>query len=237
MEAVFPVAVLAEVAEGAGKMNIFAVYKPKGPTSHDVVNAVRRATGEKRVGHAGTLDPLARGVLVVAVGRDATKQLASIVAKEKEYIADICLGMTSTTDDEEGEKTPVTSPHPSRETVEKIVQVYYGEILQTPPAFSAIKLKGQKAYERARKGKEVHLEPRRVTINEIEILAFAWPHLRLRVVTGPGVYIRALARDIGSDLGCGAYLADLERTRVGAFTKEGAVPLSNLSGSEPAKVA
>lgn len=218
-------------------MNIFAVYKPKGPTSHDIVNAVRRATGVKKVGHAGTLDPLARGVLVIAVGREATKQLAEVVAKEKEYIADIRLGITSTTDDEEGEKTTVTAPQPHRKAIENILKSYKGDILQTPPAYSAIKQKGQKAYERARKGDEVHLEPRKVHVKDIEVLDYEWPRLRLRVVTGPGVYIRALARDIGCDLGTGGYLTDLERTRIGAFTKENAVLLSDISGCVGAKKA
>ncbi len=127
-------------------MEIFAVYKPKGPTSHDVINRLRKETGVKKIGHAGTLDPLASGVLVVGVGREATKQLGQIVKKEKEYIAKIRLGMTSTTDDEEGQKKEVkVSKIPNFEEVEQAVSKFEGEILQTPPIYSAIKIKGQPA--------------------------------------------------------------------------------------------
>lgn len=198
---------------------ILAVYKPKGPTSHDVIDQLRRRTGVKKIGHAGTLDPLASGVLVVGIGREATKKLGEVVKKEKEYIAKIKLGETSTTDDEEGEKKKIQiSKKPNYKKVEEAVSKFEGEILQTPPIYSAVKVKGTEAYKLARKGQIPKLEPRRVEIKEIEILKYEWPYLKLRVVTGPGVYIRALARDIGQALKTGGYLADLERTRVGDFT-------------------
>lgn len=207
---------------------IFAVYKPKGPTSHDIIDKLRKKTGVKKIGHAGTLDPLASGVLVVGVGREATKQLGNIVKKEKEYLAKIRLGMTSTTDDEEGEKVVVVALSNAKRLlkvpeVEKAVLKFRGEILQTPPIYSAVKVKGKEAYKLARKGQTPKLKPRKVLIKEIEILNYKWPYLKLRVVTGPGVYIRALARDIGKTLKTGGYLAELERTRVGDFTKENAV--------------
>lgn len=203
------------------KKGIFIIYKPKGPTSHDIIAKIRRLTGEQRVGHAGTLDPLARGVLVVAVGREFTKQLSGIVGKEKEYLAVIRLGANSITDDAEGEKIPVAvNKKPNAAAVKKITMKFMGMVWQLPPAFSALKIKGQPAYKLARQGKAPKLKKRRVEIKEIEILKYKWPNLRLRVVTGPGVYIRALARDIGAKLKTGGYLADLERTRVGEFTKD-----------------
>lgn len=208
---------------------IFAVYKPVGPTSHDVVNRVRRATGERRVGHAGTLDPLASGVLVVAVGRESTRQLSAIVESEKEYLAGIRLGESSTTDDAEGDKLdgPTIEP-PSEEKIRKILEKFVGEIEQVPPAFSAIKVGGKTAYKLARQGKSVELKARTVSIKEIELLRYEWPELEIKVVTGSGVYIRSLARDIGQALGTTAYMSSLERTRVGQFKKDQAIPLDKL---------
>lgn len=202
---------------------IYAVYKPKGPTSHDVINQLRRETGVKKIGHAGTLDPLASGVLVVGIGREATKQLASVVKKEKEYLAKIRLGMTSTTDDDEGVKTEIkiVGKIPTLGEIKKTVAKFQGEINQTPPVYSAVKVKGKAAYKLARQGQTPKLKPRKALIKEIEVLKYRWPYLELRVVTGPGVYIRALARDIGEKLEVGGYLADLERVRVGDFVSEG----------------
>ncbi|MBU0648556.1 tRNA pseudouridine(55) synthase TruB [Patescibacteria group bacterium] len=202
---------------------IFAVYKPKGPTSNDVLNIIRKNTGIKKVGHAGTLDPLACGVLVVGVGREATKTLSEAVKKEKEYEAVIRLGITSTTDDGEGEKQEIKCKKPSTAQVREAVKPFVGNILQVPPPFSAIKVKGREAYKLARRGQKVELKPRPVQIHDLKILKYEWPYLSLRLVTGPGVYVRSLARDIGQSLGTGAYLYELERTRVGDFTKEKAV--------------
>jgi tRNA pseudouridine55 synthase len=179
---------------------------------------LKQRLGERRVGHAGTLDPLARGVLVVGIGRSATRMLSTYVAKEKEYIAVIKLGMTSTTDDEEGDKQQMTNYQiPDVKRIKNVLREFIGEIMQVPPRYSAVKIKGKEAYKRARKGEIVHLTPRRVFVKDIEIRKYHWPFLTLRVVTGPGVYIRALARDLGKILGCGAYLSDLERVRVGDF--------------------
>ncbi|MDD5566826.1 MAG: tRNA pseudouridine(55) synthase TruB [Patescibacteria group bacterium] len=209
--------------------SIFGIYKPAGPTSHDIIDRIRRITGIKKVGHAGTLDPLAKGVLVVGLGREATKQLAKVVTKEKEYLATVQLGEESTTDDAEGEKTKMAFDRfPIAEEVRAALEKFRGEILQTPPIYSAIKIKGRAAYKYARQGQAVRLEPRPVLIKKIELLDYNWPELKIKVVTGPGVYIRSLARDIGKNLSTGGYLKELERIRVGEYRKEGAISLREL---------
>lgn len=200
---------------------IIAVWKPAGISSYGIISRIRRMSGIRTVGHAGTLDPLARGVLVVGIGRTATRSLADEVRKEKEYVAVVRLGVTSSTDDEEGEKTVVpVAVRPSREAVDAAVRQFVGEIMQVPPVYSALKIKGKPAYAYAREGKNVTMAARPVTVKEIEVLSYEYPDVRVRAVTGPGVYVRSLARDIGAALGTGAYMADLERTRVGEFTKE-----------------
>lgn len=223
--------------------SIVGIYKPKGITSHDVIVKVRKFTGEKRVGHAGTLDPLASGVLVIGIGREATKRLSIEVQKEKEYLAKIKLGEESTTDDEEGIKTisnfqfsmtnqlqneNTNYKIPSLDEVQKTLSKFVGKIEQVPPQFSALKVKGQTAYKLARKGKKIELQPRIVEIKEIELVFYEYPFIHLRVVSGPGVYIRALARDLGRVLKTGGYLAGLERTRVGEFTKEKAYTIEKF---------
>lgn len=208
---------------------ILAIYKLKGPTSNQLLTQVKKITGIKKVGHAGTLDPLASGVLVVALGRQSTKKISEMVKKEKEYIAKIKLGSNSTTDDEEGEKTDwEIKKIPTLIGIKKIIKKFVGKISQVPPIYSAIKISGQEAYKLARKGKTVELKPREVEIKSIKLLNYHWPFLEIQVVTGPGVYIRSLARDLGRDLNTGGYLKELERTRVGDFTKDQAVELSKL---------
>lgn len=198
---------------------IIGIYKPKGPSSFSMIYKLRKIFNVKKIGHAGTLDPLADGVLVVAVGRGATKQLTGLIKKEKEYLATIKLGVTSTTDDEEGEKTEkVDSIVPSEESVKEVLKCFIGAIDQVPPIFSALKINGKPAYKYARAGKELKMESRKVLINEIELIKYDWPELVVRVDCGSGVYIRSLARDIGAKLGVGAYMSDLTRTRVGDFT-------------------
>ncbi len=208
---------------------IIAVWKPKGPTSHDVVQKIRRITGIKKVGHAGTLDPLAEGVLVVGIGRQATKKLGAIVQKIKEYEALIKLGENSETDDAEGRKEKIIiTQKPSQSEILQILKKFKGRISQIPPKYSAIKLRGQVAYKKARKGESFELKSRTVEIKSIKLESYKWPYLKIKVITGPGVYIRALARDIGRELKTGAYLYRLSRTRVGNFKKEKAVRLSKL---------
>ena len=200
---------------------IFGLYKPKGITSQKAVKIVKSFYGGEKVGHAGTLDPLAEGILVIGVGREATKKLGSIVEKEKEYFATIKFGETSTTDDAEGGKSVRTVRNvPDVEIVRDVIQSFVGRFKQMPPTYSAVKVRGQEAYKRIRRGESFTLGVRDVEIKEIEILKYAWPYLKMRVVTGPGVYIRSLARDIGEKISVGAYLSALERTRVGQFTKE-----------------
>ena len=208
---------------------IFPIWKPKGPSSNQVLEELRKITGVRKIGHAGTLDPLASGVLIVGIGKKATKRLKEFIGKEKEYLAQIRLGIESTTDDEEGEKRkiPVSQP-PTLEEIEKTLACFVGEISQTPPLFSAVKVKGVEAYKLARKGQIPKLKPRKVLIKKIEILNYQWPDLWLRVVTGPGVYIRSLARDLGKKLKTGGYLKNLKRTRVGSFSKEKALTLSQF---------
>jgi len=210
---------------------VIAVYKPVGPTSAQIVALVKKISGVKKVGHAGTLDPLARGVLVIGIGRAATRKLGEIVGEKKEYLATVKLGAESTTDDAEGEKTKLKIKNkPALGEIKKITAEFIGRIEQTPPIFSALKIKGRRAYRLARLGKNFTLPPRPVEIKKIKILSYRWPYLKLKVVTGPGVYIRALARDLGNELGVGGYLYALERTRVGRFTKQKAVAIKNLAG-------
>lgn len=211
---------------------IFGIYKEKGPTSFRVIAEIRRITGVKTVGHAGTLDPLASGVLVVAIGRENTRKIDEYVGREKEYIAKIKLGYESSTDDEEGEKKIVnTALHPSFETIADAINKFIGEIDQVPPIYSAIKSGGRRLYKLARQGETaetVEIKPRKVLIKNIEILRYNYPELELKVITGKGVYIRSLARDIGRIMRTGAYLADLERTRVGEFTKENSITVEEF---------
>ncbi len=207
---------------------IFAVWKPKGPTSHDIVDQIRRAMGEYRVGHAGTLDPLASGILVIATGK-STKLLGRLVDKDKEYIAKVKLGEYSSTDDTEGEKTRVkNAPRPKRSGVLNALSKFVGEIDQIPPTYSAVKIAGQRAYQLAREGKAPNLKPRRVLVKEIRLISYKWPYLKFRAMTGPGVYIRALARDIGQMLGSGGYLTELKRVRVGDFRKGDCISIQDL---------
>ncbi len=203
------------------KGKIFAAWKPKGPTSAEFLNRLKKKIGARKVGHAGTLDPLASGILVVGVGRAATKQLNMAVGEEKEYLVKIKLGMRSTTGDEEGKKEVVEREHfPGIEHIEKVLRSFIGMVDQVPPAYSALKIKGTPAYKLARRGKTPEMNPRRVKIFSIGIISYDPPYLELKVVTGPGVYIRSLARDIGDALGVGGYVADLTRTRVGKYTRE-----------------
>ena len=213
---------------------ILNINKPSGITSHDVVDEVRRITGEQRVGHAGTLDPFATGVLVVAVGRANTKKLGEITKNtKKEYIALLGLGKTSTTGDPEGIITITASPEQlktiTEKDVTKSIQKFLGEITQTPPPYSAIKIQGTPAYKLARKGKHINMPDRKITIHELELLEFTPPFVKLRILCSSGTYIRSLGQDIGKALGVGAYLKGLTRTRVGDYTIEKSITLKDLS--------
>jgi len=209
---------------------IFAVNKPVGITSHDVVDIVRKKTGIRRVGHGGTLDPLASGVLVIAVGRENTKRLDEFVKGEKEYIATIFLGANSTTDDEEGEKQNVNIKiKPLISKIQEMSNLFIGKIMQTPPIYSSVKILGKPSHRRVRNGENIKLEPREVFIEDIEILEYDYPILRLNVTTGSGVYIRSLARDLGKKLGTGGYLKALIRTRVNNFMLSEAIDIEKIT--------
>ncbi len=201
---------------------ILYIDKPKGWTSFDAVKRVRGALTRRlkvkklKVGHAGTLDPLATGVMIVCTGK-ATKRIEELQSGVKEYIADITLGATTPSFDLETEiDATYPTEHITRELVEQTLTHFIGKIEQVPPAFSACKIDGKRAYDLARKGREVELKAKTLVIDEIELLEFAPTQIRVRVVCSKGTYIRALARDIGEALNSGAHLSDLRRTRVGA---------------------
>lgn len=210
------------------------VDKPAGITSHDVVDRVRRITGERTVGHAGTLDPFATGLLIIAVGRAATKHLQSYVGLDKEYEAEICIGRSSTTLDPEGTIEEASKVTVTPEQLTNAAKQMTGELLQIPPMHAAIKVQGKKLYELARKGIEIERAPRPVTIHEFAVHAptglNTWPiTLHARIVCSSGTYIRAIARDLGETLGTQGYLTALRRTKIGNFTVDEAKKLEELS--------
>ncbi len=216
-------------ATGPELDGILVVGKPTGPTSHDVVAIVRRLTGVRRVGHGGTLDPFAAGVLPVFLGH-ATRMVEYHLGDAKAYRAVVILGAASTTDDRDGELTPLDAPLPSRDAVEACLAVFRGPIEQVPPDHSAVHIGGRRAYELARHGKKPELKSRRVTIHEL-VLA-GWdvsdperPAATLEVRCSAGTYVRALARDLGAALGTAAYLGALTRTASGPFRLDAAHPL------------
>ncbi|HIP86983.1 MAG TPA: tRNA pseudouridine(55) synthase TruB [Anaerolineales bacterium] len=207
---------------------ILNLDKPKGITSHDVVERVRAVAGQRRVGHAGTLDPMATGVLLVCLGR-ATRLAEYLMASPKTYRARIRLGITTDTYDAEGQVTEERPVEATRSDVEAALGRFRGRILQVPPMFSAIKRKGQPLYRLARQGITVEREPRPVEIYELRLTAWEPPDLTLEVTCSPGTYIRSLAHDLGQALGCGAHLAGLVRLASGDFRLEDAVPLEELT--------
>ncbi|MGC8874724.1 MAG: tRNA pseudouridine(55) synthase TruB [Chloroflexia bacterium] len=199
------------------------LHKPSGPTSHDLVVRVRRALGGVRVGHGGTLDPLAEGVLPIGIGR-ATRLLPFFQEAEKVYRAEIVLGVSTTTYDADGDvvlQCPV--PPMDSQTLEETLSAFQGTIEQIPPPFSAVHEGGRRLYERARRGEAVAPRPRLVQIYRLQILAWEPPRLTLEIHCGSGTYVRSLAHDLGERLGCGAYLAALTRLRVGPLILEQAL--------------
>lgn len=212
-------------AEPPSPTGILVIDKPLGLTSTAVCNAIkarlRRAGAPKRVkvGHAGTLDPMATGVLVVLIGRAATRLADSLMAGRKGYIAQIDLAHTSISDDTEREPQPVeVATPPSRADIEAALPRFVGTIMQRPPDHSAILVDGRRAYKIARKGRDPGLPERPVLVHSIDLLDYAWPRLTLDIACGKGTYIRSLARDLGTALGTGGMLAALRRTQVGPFT-------------------
>jgi tRNA pseudouridine55 synthase len=211
---------------------VLVVAKPSGPTSHDIVGLVRRLSGTRHVGHGGTLDPFASGVLPVFLGL-ATRIVEYHMGDDKAYRATVCFGATSPTDDRDGELVPTGGPAPAREAVEEALAAFRGTIQQRPPDYSALKVGGRRAYELARKGEAPELALRTVTISRLEMIG--WddsdpdrPTAVLEVECGAGTYVRSLARDLGERLGCGAYLGALTRTRSGPFKLTAAHDLDAL---------
>lgn len=216
---------------------VLAVDKPAGPTSHDVVDVARRSLGTRRVGHFGTLDPFASGLLVLGVG-PATRLSPFCVEHPKTYRATVRLGARSDTDDMEGTVEDVAAQAiPDRSAVEKACAAWEGSVLQVPPAYSAKHVDGGRAYALARAGRAVTLEGVRVRIDSILIERYAWPELEIVVRCGPGTYLRALARDLGEQLGTGGLCAALRRTASGPFRVEEALAWSGLRDPDAARAA
>jgi tRNA pseudouridine55 synthase len=218
--------------DGPGLDGILVVAKPAGPTSHDVVALVRRLALTRRVGHGGTLDPFATGVLPVFLGR-ATRLVEYHLGDRKSYRATICFGATSTTDDLDGELTPVDGPGPTRSAVGAALAALVGPISQLPPAYSAIKIGGRRAYALARAGETPTLVPRQVTIHRLDLIDWDAtdpdrPIAVVEVECSAGTYVRSIARDVGQATGGGAYLGALSRTASGSFTIETAHELEAI---------
>lgn len=212
----------------AGLDGFLNVCKAGGPTSHDVVGAVRRLLGTRRVGHAGTLDPLAEGVLPLALGR-ATRLIDRLAEADKEYYAEAMLGLRTSTDDAEGEvleRRPV--PRFAAAELDATLAAFLGEIEQLPPKYAALRVAGQRSYDLAREGRDVRLSPRRVTIHRLDRCVWERPILSFKVCCSKGTYVRALVRDLGERLRTGASLRRLVRLRVGPFDLRNAVGLEEL---------
>ena len=204
---------------------VLLIDKPMDWTSFDVVKKIRRLVKVKKVGHAGTLDPLATGLLILCTGK-YTKRINDYMAQEKEYTGNLTLGArTPTFDLESDPENQQDYTHITIGAINAALAAFRGEIMQVPPIHSAIKKDGKRVYELARKGVEVKLDPRRVVISEFEITDVALPVVGFRVVCSTGTYIRSLANDLGADLGCGAYLSKLCRTRIGEFRLEQAMSI------------
>lgn len=216
---------------------IVLIDKPSGWTSFDVVNYIRRivavSEGKKpkhvRVGHTGTLDPLATGLLVVLIGKEYTCRAQELTKVDKTYEVVMKLGQTSTTGDEEGEKQDVSTSRPDETLVRAVLAEFVGDSMQTPPQFSAVKIDGKRAYALAREGKAATLQPRPITIHSIDFEGYDYPFVRFRANVGSGTYIRSLVEDIGSKLQTGAYMTNLRRTIVGTFSIDDALSPQTIS--------
>src|SRR5512142_2006837 len=209
---------------------VLVVDKPVGMTSHDVVQVIRNGTNLRRAGHTGTLDPRASGVLVILVG-PAVRLSEYVSASDKRYQAVIRLGQTTDTYDADGRVTGSAPVTVTEEQFEDALQNFIGEIEQVPPPYSAVKVKGRKAYEMARDGEDVDLQPRKIKVYNLELLEWAPPEAVIDVYCSSGTYVRSLAHDLGNALGCGAHLVGLRRTKSGRFTLRDAVPLRRLRDS------
>ena len=213
-------------------VGVLVLDKPAGPSSAAVLNRLKRSLPRgTKLGHAGTLDPFATGVLLAMVGRAATRLCERLMDQPKQYLATVKFGGTTATDDPESPEHPWPTPIvvPTPEQVVAVLPRFVGRVMQRPPAFSAMKVAGRRAYDLARGGADVVLPPRPVNVYGIELLDYQWPLLRLRVDCGRGTYVRAIARDVGQALNVGGHLTELRRTRVGLFTVADAVRPDELT--------
>lgn len=212
--------------------NIILIDKPVGMSSFGVVARIRRVLTERaghkvKVGHTGTLDPFASGLMILVTGVEC-RNAQHYSKQDKSYQATIILGETSTTGDPEGEITKVSDTQPTRRDIEAVLETFTGQITQTPPVYSAIKVGGKRAYTLAREGKAVDIPPRTVTISSLELLDYDYPHLTIQAHVSSGTYIRTLAEDIGSNLGLGAYCHELRRLTVGEWNIDDAQTLADF---------
>ncbi|AEB76120.1 tRNA pseudouridine(55) synthase TruB [Clostridium botulinum] len=207
---------------------ILNIYKPVGITSFDVVRQIKKITGIKKIGHTGTLDPLAKGVLPICIGK-GTKIVDYLMKDFKVYKAELKLGVITDTYDREGKELSVKDVNVSKEEIIDAINSFKGDILQVPPMYSALKVNGKRLYELAREGKEIERAARPVTIYDIEILEISMPYVKFIVKCSKGTYIRSLCYDIGSKLDCGGAMWDLERVQSGSFNKDNSIILENLT--------
>jgi len=212
------------------------IYKPVGITSNQVLGKIKRIMHPKKVGHAGTLDPAACGILPIALG-EATKTIQFMQDRDKTYLFEVTWGQERNTDDIEGEVTQTSSSRPSEAEISKIIPNFIGEVDQTPPKFSAIKIDGERAYNLSRAGEDVEMKSRRVHIHDLKLIEFNKDTARFEMNCGKGTYVRSVGRDMGRILGCFGYISYLERTKVGNFTKDTSILLDKLEdivlSSEP----
>jgi len=218
--------------------SVLLIDKPKGWTSFDVVNKIRRliqhselnVTGKKRfpVGHTGTLDPMATGLLVLLTGT-YTKKAPALTKLDKTYEVTMHLGLTSTTGDQEGEKTSVSDRRPTLSELRAALERFVGDSMQVPPIYSAIKVNGQRAYKLARQGKTIDLQARPIHIESIALSGYSYPYVTFTAHVSSGTYIRSLVEDLGKTLGTGAYMSDLRRTQVGDFAITNALAMDEVS--------
>lgn len=221
----------AHECKGADFEGIIPVNKPKGMTSFQLVRLLRRHLGVRKIGHAGTLDPFAEGVMVMLVGRKYTRLSDSFLNQDKEYIGKVYLGITTDTYDCEGKIVKQSESVPQIEEIQEAVKSFQGEITQIPPMFSAKKVKGKKLYELARKGQEVERAPVTISVS-LGILEYNYPELVIKVRCSKGTYIRSIAHDLGEKLGTGGHLSSLLRTRSGSFALEDCIEGSFLESKE-----
>lgn len=209
---------------------ILLLDKPKGITSFRLVQILRKRFGVKKIGHAGTLDPFATGVMVMLIGRNFTRQSNQFLACEKEYVAELFLGKATDTYDVEGTVTQESTYIPSEEEVKSALTSFQGEVMQVPPMYSAKKVQGTRLYKMARQGQEIEREAVKVCLNTT-LVRYAYPLLELRIVCSKGTYIRSIAHELGQKLGCFAYLQNLRRVRSGTFTIDQCITLEALAHS------